>query len=71
MTVTSPASAARRNGVWPVKSTHESEPKRRMKRRSGGYSRVRALGSAPRVSRSVISSSARGAVDAVVAAAGR
>ena len=26
MTVTSPASAARRNGVWPVKSTHDSEP---------------------------------------------
>ncbi len=58
MTVTSPASAARRNGVWPVKSTHDSEPRPVMKRRSGGYSRVRALGSAPRSSSSVMSSSA-------------
>ncbi len=48
MTSTSPAAAARKNGVWPVRSTHDTEPTTtRMKRRSCGNSRVRAFGSAP------------------------
>jgi len=40
MAFTSPASAARRNGVWPVKSTHASDPRRVTHERCGGNSRV-------------------------------
>src|SRR2546421_4455319 len=49
ITATSPASAAVRNGVWPVKSTHESEPVTCRKcRLNGGTSFVLALRVAPR-----------------------
>ena len=47
MTVVSPDSAARRNGVWPVKSTHDTSPSEYSQRRLGGTSRVCALTSAP------------------------
>ena len=66
ITGTSPDCAARMNAVWPVTSTHSSDPSVSRYRRAGGNSLTRALTSTPR-SRSVAMTSSAGlAIDAVL-----
>src|ERR1019366_5270946 len=54
ISATSPDRAARRKGVWPVKSTHERSPRPKRNLLVGGTSAVRAFGLAPLSSRLVI-----------------